>query len=732
LKKHTDEINIQGMTCAVCVNTIQTVVSKMDGVNDITVNLTMGSARVNYNPKVVDLKRISEEIEEIGYTVVDEDQEEGSETEGLKRNLIFAVIIAVITTIYIHAFRFDIEMPLWMEPYKKNAFLLVLATTVLGYSGRSIVLGATRSLRHKILNMDVMYMMGVGAAYVTSILALGGVLKITWATFPTVVYLITFLLIGRYMEAVAKGKTSRAIRTLIGMQAKDATVLRDDKELKVPIEELTIGDTVLVRPGEKIPVDGKMVDGNSHVDESMLTGESMPVLKNPGDDVIGGTINQEGLISFTVTKMGKDTMLSQIIRMVADATASAPPIKRLADKAVSYFIPVVLIIAISSFIIWYALGDPYIALISLVAVMVIACPCALGLATPTAITVGTGLGAQNGILIRDGSALERAQSITTVVFDKTGTLTIGKPVVTDIIGSERTLELAASLEKGSEHPLGKAMVIKAEESQVKVSGVKDFKAIAGKGVTGNVDGKNIIIGNRTLMGEMNIDISSFEPELLALEEKGKTAIIVAGDSQTIGIVGIADVLKTETREVVGSLLKRKIEVVMLTGDNEVTARAIAGDAGIKNIIAGVLPGEKADEIKRLQEKGEVVAFVGDGVNDAPALAQADIGIALGSGTDVAVESGEIVLVKNDLRDVIRAIELSSGTMGKIRQNLFWAFGYNTILIPVAAGILNPLYDGVVFKPEWAGLAMAFSSVSVLTNSLLLKKIKLTGGETHGN
>jgi len=786
LSKQSDELKIKGMTCAVCVNTIQTVVSKMDGVDDITVNLAMGKAQVNYDSGKIALTNVVDMIEEIGYEVVDEETgEEDETTQGLRLNLIYAVVIAVITTVYIHAIRFDVEMPLWNDMRRRIIFLWILATTVLGYSGLSIIKGAANSLRHRILNMDVMYMMGVGAAYTSSIAALFEFIHMSWASFPTVIYLITFLLVGRYMESVAKGKTSHAIKKLIGMQAKEATLIRDGEEVKVPIEELVLDDVVMVRPGEKIPVDGQVTEGSSHVDEAMLTGEPIPNLKNPGAEVIGGTINQEGLLKFQVKRTGKDTMLSQIIRMVEDAQGSAPPIKRLADKAVTYFIPTVLLIAITSFLIWYILGYEHEALISLVAVMVIACPCALGLATPTAITVGTGLGAEHGILIRDGAALERAQSITTAVFDKTGTLTLGKPVVTDIIGSgdiddtseattvdtivdttvativdttvdtivgatvgtnvgttgdtmvgstgetpgntsENTLRFAAALEKGSEHHIGRAIVQKALIEGVDLGDIEpsEFKAIAGKGIQGKVDGHLVIIGNRTLIREMNMDLGDLEPKLVGLEKMGKTGVIVTSDQKVLAIIGIADTLKKETRSVVSALKRNNIDVIMLTGDNEVTAQAIAEEAGIDRVVAGVLPGEKAEEIKRLQEQKEVVAFVGDGINDAPALAQADIGIALGSGTDVAVESGEIVLVRDDLMDVVRAIELSKGTMGKIRQNLFWAFGYNTILIPVAAGILNPLFDEIVFKPEWAGLAMALSSVSVLTNSLLLKRKKL--------
>jgi P-type Cu+ transporter len=732
------ELRIKGMTCAVCVNTIETVVGQMEGVNSASVNLTMENARFGFDPNITSEKAITEMIEEIGYEIAQEGDDESEDTHGLRLNLIYAVVVMLFTTIYIHAFRFDIEMPLWDNMRDKNILLMILATSVLAYSGRSIVIGAYQSLKHRILNMDVMYMMGVGAAYISSIVALTtDIIPMKWASFPTVIYLVTFLLVGRYMESVAKGRTSRAIMTLIGMQAKDASVIRDGVEQKLPIEHLILGDLVVVRPGEKIPLDGMVKDGISHVDESMLTGEPIPVSKEAGSEVIGGTINQEGLLKFEVARMGKDTMLSRIILMVEEAQRSAPPIKRLADKAVSYFIPTVLFIALLSFTIWFALGYEHEALIALVSVMVIACPCALGLATPTAITVGTGLGAEHGILIRDGAALERAQSITTAVFDKTGTLTVGRPVVTDIImnkGDETDgepmeeadiIRLAASLEQGSEHHLARAIVRKANDLGAELFDPTAFEAIAGKGITGTVNGMDVRVGNRTHMRDSGYDLIAFEEGLGSLEEGGKTAVIVAVDGKILGIIGIADALKPETGTVVQRLRERGIEVLMLTGDNEKTARTIAAEAGIDRVVAGVLPGEKAEEIKRLQKSGEIVAFIGDGINDAPALAQADVGIALGSGTDVAVESGEIVLVRDDLLDVVRAIELSAGTMRKIKQNLIWAFGYNSILIPVAAGVLNPVYNTIVFKPEWAGLAMALSSVSVLTNSLLLKRIKLT-------
>ena len=738
MTEQTAELKIEGMTCASCVKTIEKVVSGLEGVHGIRVNLSFENARVEYDPEQLPMEKIREKIEEIGYRVVDEEKEDrGRHIRELRNNLIFAAIVSALTAIFVYS-------PLYglFDPVVSNFILFLAATAVIGYSGSSIFRGAWHSLRVKDLNMDVMYAMGIGAAYLTSILALSGLLPLDWAIFPTAIYLVAFLLLGRYMEALAKGRTSEAIRKLIGLQAKDASVLREGKEVKVPVEEIEVGEKVIVRPGEKVPLDGIVKSGESHVDESMLTGEPIPVLKKEGEEVIGGTINREGVLTFEVTRTGKDTMLSGIIRMVEEAQASTPPIQRLADRAVKYFIPAVLIISITSFLVWFLLGYPYIAFISMVAVMVIACPCALGLATPTAISVGTGIGAENGILIRDGSALERAQAITTVVFDKTGTLTKGEPEVTNVIvspvgegveegaGYQRKNEegkligLAAAVERGSEHPLGQAIVKKAEETVSQIPEAENFRAITGMGFEAVVDGQRVLVGNRGLMSEEGLSFSEFEAELQRLEGAGKTAVIVAVNNRVAGIIGIADTLKPESRETVRTLKSRGIGVVMLTGDNERTAGAIAREAGIERVIAGVLPGQKAEEVKRLQASGEVVAFVGDGINDAPALAQADIGIALGSGTDVALESGEIVLVRSNLTDVVKAIELSRKTMGKIRQNLGWAFGYNTTLIPIAAGILNPFYGGVVFRPEWAGLAMAFSSVSVLTSSLMLKRINL--------
>jgi len=513
----------------------------------------------------------------------------------------------------------------------------------------------------------------------------------------------------------------------MGLQPKTATVIRDNNEIEIPIEDVQINDTVVVKPGEKIPVDGDVIDGESYVDESMITGEPIPVLKKKGDSVVGGTINKNSVIKFRATKIGKDTVLSQIIELVKAAQGSRPPIQRIADKAVSYFIPIVLTIAILSFVLWYLiLGNSLLfALTCMISVLVIACPCALGLATPTAVTVGVGRGAELGILIKNGEALEISEKLTTMVFDKTGTLTMGKPEVTDIIGigiDDRTLlKLVASVERNSQHPLAEAIVRRAREKDIEMAENKHFDTFGGKGVIATVEGFEVLVGNRTLFKERNISYSKeVEENMLQLENEAKTIILIARDCEICGIIAIADTLKKTTKNAIKELKGMNLNVVMITGDNARTANTIAKQIGIENVLAEVLPQDKANEVKKLQEKGQVVGFVGDGINDAPALAQADVGIALGSGTDVAIESGEIVLIKDDLMDAVAAVQLSGKVMSRIKQNLFWAFAYNTALIPVAAGILYPFF-GITFKPELAGLAMAMSSVTIVTLSLMLKR-----------
>jgi Cu+-exporting ATPase len=715
-------LKIGEMTCATCVKTIENSFKRLDGIISVNVNLGAEKAYVTYNPKMTTVAEMKRAIEEAGYQYLGVEGEEAEDLEKVarekdlreKRNRFivgFAVGIPLMILMYV--------------PVAESMayFMLVVSAPAFIYVSHPIFSAAYRSLKNRNLNMDVMYSMGIGVAFVSSILGtFEFILSREFLFYDTAVILASFLTIGRYLEARAKGKTSEAIKKLMGLQPKTATVIRDDHDIEIPIEDVQIDDIVVVKPGEKIPVDGEVVDGESYVDESMITGEPIPVLKRKGDDVVGGTLNKNSVIKFRATKIGSDTVLSQIIKLVEDAQGSKPPVQRIADKAVSYFIPTVLTIAILSFAMWYLiLGNTLLfALIALISVLVIACPCALGLATPTAVTVGIGRGAELGVLIKKGEALEISEKLTTIVFDKTGTLTKGKPEVTDIIGSgienRELLRLAASVEKNSQHPLAEAIVRKAQEEGIELAASEGFDTFGGKGVTAKVGRKEVLIGNRILFSERNISYQKVEEKIVHLEEEGNTVILIALDNEIGGIIAIADTLKERTKDAVKEFKNMKFTVVMITGDNARTAHAIAKQIGIENVLAEVLPQDKADEVKKLQERGEVVAFVGDGINDAPALAQADVGIAIGSGTDVAIESGEIVLIKDDLMDAVAAVQLSKKVMSRIKQNLFWAFAYNTALIPVAAGILYPFF-GITFKPELAGLAMAMSSVTVVTLSL---------------
>jgi len=719
-------VKVGGMTCASCARTIEVAIGELAGVKEVSVNLATESARVVFDPGVTSLEEIKSAIEEVGYRflgIVGEELEESEDlhVREMKKRLSFAALIGSILLVMQYGKYAGIpEIPF------SSLIQFMLATPVMFYSGKAMFSAALRSLRLKNLNMDVMYSMGVGSAYLASVLSTLGLLPKEYLFYETSVLLLAFLLLGRTLEAMAKGKTSEAIKKLIGLQAKTATVVRDSKEIEVPVEDVKVGDVVIVKPGEKIPVDGVVIEGESYVDESMITGEPIPNLKKPNDSVVGGTINKNSVLKIRATRVGSDTLLAQIIRMVEEAMGSRPPIQRLADRIVSYFIPTVLAVAIFSFVYWYVLaGYPALfAFTTLVAVLVIACPCAFGLATPTALTVGMGKGAELGILIKNGDALEIARKVTTIIFDKTGTLTKGLPEVTDIIsldGDEKqVLKLAGIAEKRSEHPLAEAIIRKAEEEKIELEEPERFESFSGKGVVAYSDGNRILVGSRKLMSENGLGIDrEIEQMIQSLEKEAKTAVIVASNKKIVGVIGIADTIKESARDAIEELHRMDKKVVMITGDNWRTARAIAEKLGIDAVIAEVLPHQKAEEVKKLQKKGEIVAFVGDGINDAPALAQADLGIAIGSGTDIAIESGEIVLMRDDLKDVVAAIQLSEKTLSKIKQNLFWAMIYNTVLIPAAAGMLYPLFS-IVFKPEWAGLAMAMSSVSVVTNSLLMK------------
>jgi len=721
-------LKIGDMTCVMCVKAIEDVLGKLDGISHATVNLTSEKAYVTYNPQMVSITDMKNAIEDLGYQYLGV---EGKESENLEEELREKDLKGKRNRILV-GFGFGIPLGIlnfvsFPLPISFSLFSLIVSILPFIYVSYPIFSAGFRSLKHRNLDMDVMYSMGVGVAYVASVLGTFSiVLNPQFLFYETALLLAAFLTLGRYLETRAKGRTSTAIKKLIGLQAKTATIIRNDEEIEIPIEDVQINDLVVVKPGEKIPADGEVVNGESYVDESAITGEPIPVLKDAGKSVVGGTINQNGIIRFKAMKIGKDTVLSQIIKLVEDAQGSKPAVQRIADTAVSYFIPTVLTIAIAAFLFWYFVSGTTLifALTVLISILVVACPCALGLATPTAVTVGIGRGADFGILVKNGEALEISEKLTTILFDKTGTLTKGKPEVTDVfafgIDDKELLKLVASVEKNSQHPLGEAVVRKAHAENIDLVETENFDTIGGKGVVATVESKKVLIGNKALLRSNGFEISEeYNEKISQLGIEGKTAVLIGIDKEVAGIIAIADTLKENARKAIEGLKKMHLKVVMITGDNKNTAMAIAKQVGIQDVVAEVLPQDKSEEVKRLQEAGEIVAFVGDGINDAPALAQADVGIAIGSGTDVAIESGEIVLIKDDINDAIAGIQLSKKVMSRIKQNLFWAFAYNVVLIPVAAGALYPFF-GITFRPEFAGLAMALSSVSVLTLSLLLK------------
>lgn len=727
--KKKAKLKITGMTCATCVRTIENSLRNLDGIISVNVNLGAEKAFVTYNPKVITISDMKKAIEDAGYQYLGlegedvEDLEKKAREKDLKEKqnrftIGFAVGIPLMILMYL-----PIKLPSFM-PY----LMLILTTPVFMYVSYPIFKAAYRALKNRNLNMDVMYSMGIGVAYLSSILGTFEImLSKEYLFYEEAVLLASFLTFGRYLEAKAKGKTSEAIKKLIGLQSKTATIIFNNEEKEVAIEDVQVNDIVISKPGEKIAVDGEVIEGSSYVDESMISGESIPVLKKKGDTVVGATINKNSVIKFKAKKIGKDTFLSQIISLVEEAQGSKPPVQRIADKVVSYFIPIVLSIAIISFIVWYFVLNSSLefALTRFISVLVIACPCALGLAIPTAVTVGVGRGAELGILIKNSEVLETSKNLKTILFDKTGTLTKGKPEVTDIIGigidEKELLKLTASVEKNSQHPLAEAIVRKAKEKGIELVKTEKFNTFEGKGVIAKVQRKEVVIGNRVLFKKKNISFSKeIEEKISQLEYDGKTVILIALSKKILGVMAIADTLKKTTKEAIKEFEKMNFNVVMITGDNEKTANAIANQIGIKKVLAEILPQDKANEVKKLQDNGETVAFVGDGINDAIALTQADVGIAIGSGTDVAIESGEIVLIKDDLMDAVAAVQLSNKVMSRIKWNLFWAFAYNTALIPVAAGLLYP-FIGITFRPEFAGLAMAMSDVTVITLSLMLKR-----------
>jgi P-type Cu+ transporter len=743
----TMHLAIGGMHCANCSQIIESGLNAVPGIIAASVNLATERALVEFYPKQINKEQIIKIIVDTGYTafeLVDETgadkqrEEQEREYRSLFRTFVFSLTLSVpLLILSLPMMGFSSLAPglsaTWMDwPYHPY-ILFAIATPVQFYAGWRFYRGAWSALRNKAGNMDLLVALGTSAAYFYSVAVtfLPKVIK-GEVFYETAALLLTFVLLGKVLEMKAKGKTSDAIKKLMGLTPKTAIVLRDDKEVEIPIEKVKPGDLVVVKPGERIPVDGEIRKGATSVDESMITGESIPIEKSIGDPVIGATINTNGYITFRATKVGADTVLAGIVKLVEDAQGSRAPIQRFADRVSAYFVPAVVAASVLTFVVWYLVGsgpDRFVfALMAGTAVMVIACPCALGLATPTAIMVGTGKGAENGILIKGGEALETAHKLDAIIFDKTGTLTTGQPEVTDVIAlgdgldSNGVLVMAAGLEKGSEHPLAEAVVAKAEAAGSKLAEVSDFKALPGFGVRGSVEGHEVLFGNRKLLSGQGIKIAANEKRLNDLENQGKTAMILAVDGRPAGLIAVADTIKENARTAVQGLQSIGIEVAMITGDNARTAGTIASQAGIERILADVLPEDKANEVMKLQDEGKIVGMVGDGINDAPALAQADIGIALGSGTDIAMESGEIVLIRNDIRDVVTSIELSRATIRKIKSNMFWALFYNTLGIPVAAGVLYPFFH-IMLRPEIAGAAMALSSVSVVSNSLLLRRFK---------
>lgn len=736
--------SIKGMHCASCVRLIEKAVSKVEGVSFCNVNLATEKATVTFDPGKVDEAKISAAVSSVGYEVKEEtnqdleQKQKQKELADLKRKVLVSLFLGILIVFGSFPKIMEFAPVILQNPILQ----FFLALPVQFWAGLGFYKATIASLRHRTANMDTLVAIGTTVAFAYSafvtffpqIIQSLGVIPAPYFDVATII--IGLILLGRYFEAKAKMSTSEAIKKLIGLQAKTARIVKGGKEVDVPIEQVVVGSIIRVRPGEKIPVDGVITEGASSVDESMVTGESLPVEKNKGDLVVGATINKHGSFLYKATKVGADTMLSQIIKLVEEAQGSKAPIQRLADLISSYFVPIVLMLAIFTFVIWYVSGPSassgqvplLFAMLNMVAVLIIACPCAMGLATPTAIMVGTGIGAEYGILIKDAESLETAHKVRIVIFDKTGTLTYGKPKVTDIISLQPAacnlptiLQLAASLEKGSEHSLAEAIIQKGEEQKLALSKVEEFKAIAGYGVEGVVGGKQIFLGNRKLMERENIMINSSLSQIEKLENGGKTVMMLGLKGQLTGLIAVADTLKQTAREGIEKLQKMGIEVVMITGDNELTANAIAKQAGISKVYAEILPQDKEKIVKQLQTN--IVAMVGDGINDAPALAAADIGIAMGSGTDVAIEAADITLINKDLRSISSAIELSKKTMSTIKMNLVWAFGYNIILIPVAMGALYPNFH-ILLNPIFASAAMALSSISVVTNSLLLKKVKL--------
>lgn len=752
-------LKLKGMSCASCASSIQSAIQQVPGVSSVQVNFATEQANVEYDERNTNLEKIQAAVADAGYEASERetlgigggtgeaDAKEQEERKSQQRSLLIKVVVSgVIGAVLILGtlpMMLGIDIPGW-PMFLHNPWLqFVLATPVLFWCGKSFYVGAWKAFTHRAANMNTLVALGTGAAYVYSLfVTLFPGFLLSQGLTPEVYYeaavvIIALLLLGRYFENRARGQTSDAIRQLVGLQANTARVVRQEEEIDLPLEEVIVGDIIIVRPGEKIPVDGEVTEGTSTVDESMVTGEPVPVKKEQGAEVIGATINKTGSFRFRASRVGKDTVLAQIVQLVQDAQGSKAPIQKLADQVTGWFVPVVIAIAISTFVLWFLImGNLTLALLTTVGVLIIACPCALGLATPTSIMVGTGKGAENGILIKDAESLERAHKLQVVVVDKTGTLTAGKPTVTDYLTVKGTansneiklLQMAAAVERNSEHPLAEAVVNYAKSQgidQKKLTGVQDFDAVTGRGVQGTVNGHLIQIGTERWMQTLGVSTESLQAQRQAWESSAKTTAWIAVDGKAEGLMGISDALKKTSAQAVSALQKMGLEVVMLTGDNQQTAEAIAKEVGIHRVFAEVRPDQKAAQIKQLQAEGKQVAMVGDGINDAPALAQADVGISIGTGTDVAIAASDITLISGDLKGIVTAIQLSKATITNIRQNLFFAFIYNVAGIPIAAGILYPVF-GWLLNPIIAGAAMAFSSVSVVTNALRLRNFQTKG------
>lgn len=722
------KIKIGGMHCAVCAGRIKDALEKIDGVVSADVNLIDNSAVISYSPGTAGIREFKEAVESVGFeylgTAEDLSMEKEEQAFAHEQKMRLVSIIVGLGTAVVLMVIMYADLPLFIP---KSLLMFIITTPILAWLASPIFVAAATSLRNFSLNMDVMYALGIGTAYIASVFGTFSiVLTNDFMFYETAVMLTAFLTLGRYLESNAKSRTNDAVKMLLNLKPATAFLRKDGEFVEVAAEELEAGDEILVKPGSRVPADGRVLSGEAYVDESMITGEPVPVMKKEGDMVTGGTLLSGGSLTFSATKVGRDTVLSQIISLVEETQRTKPPVQRIADVAVAYFIPTILLIALAASAIWYfVLGSTTLfALTVFISVVVVACPCALGLATPTAVTVGIGRGAELGILVKNGEALEISEKLRTVVFDKTGTLTRGKPEVTGIsafgTGEDEVAELAAAAESFSEHPIAKAVLEYAGGKGIIVPEGTDFTSKAGGGVSVKANGKNITVGNRNYISAGGAVIGGeAEKTLSEFESDGKTAVIVAVDRQVIGIVAVSDTLKKSASKAVSEIKDMGLSVSMITGDNAITALSVAKEAGIEDVHANVLPGDKAKRVKEIREKSGVIAFVGDGINDAPALAESDVGIAVGSGTDVALESADIVLMKSDLRDVAASIQLSRKVMGRIKLNLFWAFAYNSVLIPVAAGVLYPFY-GIVFRPEYAGAAMVLSSVTVVSLSLMLK------------